>query len=282
MTAIAGRNRGAYRMAAPSGYSFSAMIGEDQFTSASLDTTKWNPWLGQAGGRWNGGSAALPSPYSAETISSSPYNAEYYDPYPYGYSTQTAGNHLAGGGGYPLQMIAAPSNHFSGSNAAYVWAASAICSTGKTPMIVPSGGGFVQVLMQIPDCSFGCWPVIWFLGETNTNQNMDWEFGYNGNPNKIMSLGVNDTTVSQPVAGVDLSQGYHIYGTKYVPGTSYTCYLDGTQIYTGSTTNTGSFEIMLGLQMANSNASGFHTVSDTVNHPGPFVLSIAEVQVYHN
>jgi hypothetical protein len=150
-------------------------------------------------------------------------------------------------------------------------------------MILPTTGGSVQITAKIPDSSNGAWPFFWFLGEgSNRNQNVDWEFGYTGAPNSKIALGVNDKTVATPTASVDLSKGYHTYGTQYVPGKSYAFFLDGKQIASTPTTNTGAFEVALGLQMATASASGWHTVSDAAKHAGPYVLNVSDVQVYRN
>lgn len=264
----------------PPGYSASQLVGHDKFTTASLDTSKWNPWLGQNGGRWAGGNIPLPAPFSSETLSVSPYNAEYYDPYPYASATNTTGRHLSGGSG--LNITASTSSYFSGKSGVYKWASATISSTGHKSMILPATGGYVQITAKIPDSSHGAWPFFWFLGEgTNRTQNVDWEFGYSKSPNSAMALGINDKTVASPVASVDLSKDYHTYGTKYVPGKSFTFYLDNKQVATAPTTNTGAFELTIGLQMATSKASGWHTVADPINHPGPYVLSVKDVQVYH-
>jgi hypothetical protein len=250
----------------PAGYSASQLVGEDKFMTSSLDASKWNPWLGQNGGRWAGGSKALPSPYSSETLSVSPYNAEYYDP-----------SHLSVGNG--LKITASPSTKFSG----YKWASGFVSSTSHEAMILPATGGYVQITAKLPDCSNGAWPCFWFLGEGgNSNQNVDWEFGYRKSPNSEMALGINDKSVAAPIASVDLSQGYHTYGTKYVPGKSFTFYLDNKQIASAPTTDTGAFEVTIGLQMATSAASGWHTVSDPTKHAGPYTLSVSDVRVYHS
>jgi Ni,Fe-hydrogenase III small subunit len=264
----------------PPGYTASQLVGQDKFTTASLDSSKWNPWLGQNGARWAGGGIPLPAPFSSETLAVSPYNAEYYDPYPYASATSTTGQHLTGGSG--LNITASPSTHFSAKSGIYKWASATISSTGHKSMILPATGGYVQITAKIPDSSHGAWPFFWFLGEgSNRTQNVDWEFGYSKSPNSAMALGINDKTVATPIASVDLSQGYHTYGTKYVPGKSYTFYLDNKQVATAPTTNTGAFELTIGLQMATSKASGWHTVADPVNHRGPYVLAIKDVQVYH-
>lgn len=264
----------------PPGYSAAQLVGEDKFTTSSLDASKWNPWLGQNGARWAGGSLPLPAPFSSETLAVSPYNAEYYDPYPYASATNTTGQHLTGGSG--LKITASPSSYFSSTSSIYKWASATISSTGHKSMILPETGGYVQITAKIPDSSHGAWPFFWFLGEgSNRTQNVDWEFGYSKSPNSTMALGINDKTVASPIASVDLSKDYHTYGTKYVPGKSFTFYLDNKQVATAPTTNTGAFELTIGLQMATSKASGWHTVADPVNHPGPYVLAVKDVQVYH-
>jgi len=267
-------------VALPPGYTSAQLVGEDKFTTSSLDTTKWNPWLGQNGGRWAGGGIPLPAPFSSETLAVSPYNAEYYDPYPYASSTNTTGQHLTGGNG--LNITASPSTYFDGKSGVYDWASATISSTGHTSMILPATGGYVQITAKIPDSSHGAWPFFWFLGEgSNRTQNVDWEFGYSKSPNSAMALGINDKTVATPIASVDLSKDYHTYGTKYVPGKSFTFYLDNQQVATAPTTNTGAFELTIGLQMATSKASGWHTVADPAKYPGPYVLAVKDVQVFH-
>lgn len=132
---------------------------------------------GQAGARWcdwTGSACGLPSPYSGETLSGSPYNLEYYDPYPYGYGANTSGNHLVGGNG-SLQIIATKSSHFS--SLGYSWAAATISGTHKA-MVIPAAGGYLQVHAKIPDCSQGAWPGIWMMAEAGGLPNFDIEFGY--------------------------------------------------------------------------------------------------------
>jgi hypothetical protein len=259
-------------------------LGEDQFTTSSLDPTKWNAWLGQNGYRWTD-NGLLPAPFSGETVPASPYNAEYYDPYPYGGGSNTSGSHMVGGPGTlsasgGLELVASPSSYFSGVSSAYQWGSAWISSTGHPSMELPATGGYVSITAKLPDDSYGAWPAFWFLGEgSNSYENVDWEFGYSASPNSEMALGVNDRTVATPFAPVDLSQGYHTYGTKYVPGQSYTFYLDGQEVASTPTTNTGAFELTLGLQMADAASGGWHTVADPVNHPGPFALDISDVRI---
>src|SRR5690242_1244598 len=70
----------------PAGYSSAQLIFEDQFTTPTLDTRKWNPWLGDdQWGRW-GNNGKLASPYSGSNCDATCSNSlqvMYYDPYPY-------------------------------------------------------------------------------------------------------------------------------------------------------------------------------------------------------
>ena len=50
-------------MPAPAGYTTQQMIFDDQFSGSSLDTTKWNTYLGAQGIVWND-YGSLPAPYS--------------------------------------------------------------------------------------------------------------------------------------------------------------------------------------------------------------------------
>ena len=50
-------------MPAPAGYTTQQMIFDDQFSGTSLDTAKWNTYLGAQGIVWND-RGRLPSPYS--------------------------------------------------------------------------------------------------------------------------------------------------------------------------------------------------------------------------
>jgi hypothetical protein len=278
-------------MPPPAGYTSAQLIFEDEFTAASLDTTKWNPWMGTDNfGRW-GNRGTLPSPYSAENCQASPrvcgtgiyYNVIYYDPYPYGYSTNTTGDHLVGGNGN-LALIANPQNTFS--NLGYSWAGAAVTSYGHA--YLPATGGYVQWRAKMPDSRYGAWAVLWML-DTNAGNEIDMQESGSGTNlsivNNILAMNVHTGNNGQTHidTGVDLSAAYHVYGLKYVPGTSITFYLDGAQMaeYKSNIPNV-QYEIIMEFEFAGSNTSGFHTVADPVNHPGPFEFDVNDVQIYHN
>ena len=67
---------------------------------------------------------------------------------------------------------------------------------------------------------------------------------------------------------------------EYVPGVSIKMFLDGILIATfTSSVPTGAYELIMNLQVAGPNTSGWHTVATSSSPAGE--LDIAEVQVYH-
>ncbi len=268
----------------PAGYSTAQLIFEDTFASASLDTTKWNPWLGDdTYGRW-GDRGALPSPYSAENAGS--YQIQYNDPYPYGSGAGTNGNHLGGGSGI-LQEVATPSGYFS--SLGYSWASGAVSSYGKE--YLPAEGGYLQISAKMPDSSYGAWGCLWLLPTAGSN-GAEFDLQESGTYGTTGSSTANDILAShwwggsqtQHTAntGTDLSAGYHTYGVEYRPGQSWKVYLDGNLMFTwtdGVSTN-AAYQVIIELEMAGSSTAGWHTVADPVNHPGPFELDVNDVQIY--
>jgi hypothetical protein len=59
-------------------------------------------------------------------------------------------------------------------------------------------------------------------------------------------------------------------------------YLDGRLMvtYTQGVSTNASYEIIIDVEFAGSQAAGWHTVVDPVNHPGPFQLNVTDVQIY--
>lgn len=268
------------KLTAPSGYTSSQLIFDDKFLQSTLNSSSWNPWMGDKQyGRW-GDNGLLPNPYSSAGNAGG-YDAEYDDPYPAGYSTNINGPHTVTGNG--LRLIATPSNHFSG----YTWAAAAICTEGKVS--VPATGGYVQFRAKMPDSRYGAWGGLWLLDGTTSDGSSSeidlMESGYivgTTNPNYIMASNLHSTGNSQIKVntGVDLSAAYHIYGVEYNPGNWVKMYLDGALMATyTSTIPTGAYEIIMNVEMAQG-TSGWHTLSDIATNPGPFEMDVSEVQVY--
>ncbi|HEX5454688.1 MAG TPA: glycoside hydrolase family 16 protein [Stellaceae bacterium] len=268
-------------LAPPAGYSASQLIFEDGFDSATLDTSKWNPWLGEDQyGRWSDQSL-LPSPYSGMNMNGSTFQTMYYDPYPYGGGSDTTGDHLTGGGG-TLSMTATPSSYFGGLG--YSWGSAAVSSYGKA--YLPASGGYVQWQAKMPDSSHGAWGGIWLLSPGGAEFDVQ-ESGYlhgSSNPNNVLASNWHGSGGNQVIqdTGTDLSAGYHTYGVEYRPGQSWTVFLDGKEMaqWTSGVPTNAAYELVMDLEMAGPQAAGWHTVADPTNDPGPYQFDFSDVQVY--
>jgi hypothetical protein len=268
----------------PAGYSTSQLIFEDSFASSSLDTSKWNPWLGDdLYGRW-GDQGALSSPYSGmncDSTCSNSYQIMYYDPYPYGYAANTAGGHLLGGGSGNLALVAKPSSYFGALG--YRWASSAVSTYGKA--YLPATGGYVQWHAKMADSRYGAWAGLWLLSANGAEMDVQ-ESGYphgSTNVNNVLASHWQGSGGSQVIqdTGKDLSAAYHTYGIEYIPGKSWTVYLDGQLMATWTSgVPNAQYQVLIDLEIAGSNAAGWHTVADPTNQPGPFELDIDNVQIY--
>ncbi len=258
-------------MSAPNGYSSQQLIFDDQFTGTSLDSTKWVSYLGAAGQRWNG-SGALPSPYSGSSPSSN-------DAAMFGPSQVSVNNGLT----LTAQHNA---NQYASS---YPWISGVVTTEGKFSL--PTTAWYVQVKAKMPDQSQGMWPAIWFMpgvAGTATNELDGYEGGFLGSPaNDIMHSDYFANQGQQQSAynvGLDTSAGYHIYGFQFIPGQSITAYVDGKQVWqvnasSGVTITGEPYEIMLELQVAAQQTSGWHTVTNA-NTPTSS-MTVAEVQAYN-
>lgn len=269
----------------PQGYAADQLIFKETFDSPTLDTTRWNPWLGDDQfDRWSN-RGALPSPYSGMNCDSNCSDSNqimYYDPYPYGSGASIDGDHLVGGNG-KLAMIAKPGNHFSGLG--YSWSSSCVTTYGKT--YLPAQGGYVQIRAKMPDSRYGAWAGFWLLSTNGAEMDIQ-ESGYllgGANVNNVLasnwhgggSQNVQDT-------GMDLSADYHTYGVEYLPGQSWKVYLDGQLMatWTSGVPTGAPYQLLIDLEIAGPNTAGWHTVADAMGHPGPFALLIDEVRIYEH
>lgn len=282
---VAGGQASAASLPPPPGYTKSQLIFEDTFTSPSLDTSKWNPWLGDDNyGRW-GDQGALPSPYSGmncNSTCSNSYQIMHYDPYPYGYGTNTTGSHLLGGGNGNLSLVARPSSYFS--RLGYSWASAAVTTYGKA--YLPAAGGYVQWHAKMPDSRYGAWAGLWLLSKNGAEMDIQ-ESGYPegaANVNNVLASNWHGNGGFQVIqdTGKDLSAAYHTYGVEYIPGKSWKVYLDGQLMatWTSGVPTDAQYQVLIDLEIAGQNAAGWHTVADPVNHPGPFQFDIDNVQIY--
>ena len=281
-----------YGMSPPSGYSTSSLIFDDGFTGTSLNTSNWNTYLGAQGGIWNN-EGDFASPYSGPN---SPANGgagtdlEMYAP------SQVAVNN-------GLTLTAVPNT--SGSTASYAapgsapyntpstepfatWLSGVVTTEGKFSL--PTSSWYVQVKAKMPDQSQGMWPAIWFLpgvSGTPSNEFDGYEGGWLGaDPNEVMHSDYFAPQGQQQEAyslGEDVTAGYHIYGFQFIPGQSITAFFDGRQVWqvsasSGITISGEPYEIILQLEVASQQISGFHTVP-TGSTPSA-TMDVAEVQAY--
>ncbi len=257
-------------MPTPTGYTAQQLIFNDQFSGTTLDTTKWNSFLGAQGQRWTG--HGLPTPYSGGNPTN---NAEYYDPKQVSVNdglTLTA--RRAGAGDVGLGP--------------YSWVSGVVTTEGKFSL--PTRGWYVQLKAKMPDQSQGMWPAIWFMPGvpgTPTNEFDGYEGGELGtDPNQLGHSDYFSPQGQRPDAwstGADVTAGYHIYGFQFIPGRSITAYFDGRQVWqvsasSGITIKAEPYEIILELQVASKKASGFHTVT-TATTPSAS-MNVAEVRAY--
>jgi len=258
-------------MSAPPGYS--NKIFEDSFTGSNLDSSKWVTYLGAQGAVWNNW-GQLPLPYSGPNVTGSSYHLEMYSP---------AQVSVSNG----LTLTAQHNTNQWASE--YPWISGVVSTEGKfsLPTNTP---WYVQVKAKMPDQSQGMWPAIWFMpgvSGTASNELDGYEGGWSGtSPNEIMHSGF-FAPQGEPQAaynvGADVTAGYHVYGIEFKPGVSITAYFDGTPVWqvlasNGYTIAGEPYEILLELQVASQQASGWHTVTNA-NTPNSS-MSIAEVQAY--
>ena len=188
------------------------MIFDDQFSGTSLDTTKWNTYLGAQGIVWNN-RGHLPSPYSGPNNAPFTNEAAMFGP------SQVSVND-------GLTLTAQRNtNAYAGT---YPWISGAITTEGKFSL--PTTGWYVQAKIKVPDMTQGMWPSMWFLpavrGPFNEIDFVQGGLTEGGGPVNQSPLGTAyfPTGRSSPVGetfpdlGFDATAGYHIYGVQWTPG----------------------------------------------------------------
>jgi beta-glucanase (GH16 family) len=260
-------------LSAPVGYSNQQMIFDDQFSGSTLDTRKWTTHLGAEGMVWNN-NGELPPPYSGPTLPGAGNEAAMFGP-----SQVNVDNGLT-------LTAQRNSNQYA---SAYPWISGVVTTEGKFSL--PPTGWYVQVKAKMPDQSQGMWPAIWFLPgvpRTPFNEIDGYEGGFlgPGDPNTLMNSNYFADQGQQDqltTLGFDMTAGYHVYGVRFIPGQSITAFVDGRQVYqllASSTVTITSepYQIMLELQVATQQTSGWHTVT-TASTPSS-TMTVAEVQAY--
>ena len=262
-------------MSAPPGYTAQQMIFDDQFSGTSLDTTKWSAFMGAQGDRWDGGgSMPLPSPYSTgSALGGTDY--EMYAP-----SQAVVNNGLT---------INAERNPLTQYSATYPWLSGCITTMGK--FALPTSGWYVQVKAKLPDMTQGMWPGVWFLPAQRGTAFNELDFiqgGFTGagpvnQVNAFDYFAPGGEHQSDPNIGVDLTSGYHVWGIEWTPGVGIKAWVDGNLVWSATASSSLSipsqpYEIILNLQVASQQTSGWHTVPSATSPGGS--LKVAEVQAY--
>src|SRR5260221_2047157 len=154
-------------------------------------------------------------------------------------------------------------------------------------------GGYLQISMKAPSGD-GTWPALWLMpgkgaGSSGDNFEVDMQEGGmtgSGPANQAFSwhLHTSSGTVGGVVdTGVDLTAGFHTYAIDWQPGKSITWYLDGKQMAQVTSAQvpipTEPMELIMDNQVANSNASGWHTTLDSSN-PSSIPMQIDQIQLY--
>jgi Glycosyl hydrolases family 16 len=260
----------------PAGYSSQQLIFDDRFSGTSLDTTKWNTFMGEQGAVWNNG-GSLPLPYSGPNVPGDGFEAAMFAP-----SQVSVDSGLA-------LTAQRNTNGYAGT---YPWISGVVTTEGKFSL--PTGGWYVQVQAKMPDQTQGMWPAIWFLpgvSGTASNELDGYEGGLTGTnpPNEQgHSIYFPGPTLSQRQGllwgtGADVSAGYHVYGVQFSPGQSITAYFDGRQVWqvkasSAVTIPAEPYEIILSLQVATQQTSSWHTVATGATPSA--TMDVAEVQAY--
>jgi hypothetical protein len=265
-------------MPAPAGYTAQQMIFDDQFSGTSLDTTKWNTYLGAQGTVWNN-HGRLAMPYSGPNTFTNEAAAMF------GPSQVSVNDGLT---------LAAQRNRnaYSGT---YPWLSGAVTTEGKFSL--PATGWYVQAKIRVPDMTQGMWPSMWFLpSQAGTPFNeidfVQGGFTEGGGPvnRSPLATGYFPTGQSKPVSetnpdlGFDATARYHTYGVQWKPGVGINGFVDGKLVWTVTQAQVPGgivaqpYEIVLSLQVATASDSAFHTLP-TATSPGG-AMKVAEVQAY--
>lgn len=251
----------------PAGYSASDLILDDTF--ATYDSSIWNKSIGSGQyGIWPVGPKG-----SGLSTPGNQYNAAYFSP---------ANLNFGRPNGLDINCVRDTSiggySFRSGCLSSYrLWALKE---------------GYIQWLAMFPDMSTGAWPGLWLLDglssghDSNPPSEQDaYEGGYanskSKNPNLAFASNSHGSGNTQVVADAPstLAGTWQVVGCNFVPGKSFTTYLNGKQIanFTKNVT-TDALEILINLQMA-QNASPWHTNVSAAT-PNGIDMTCGEVQVY--
>jgi hypothetical protein len=263
-------------MSAPAGYSSSQLLLDDNFAGANLDATHWNTYLGAQGAVWNNYST-MKLPYSAPNASASSDTSAMLGP-----------DQVSVHNGLTLTAQHNPTWY----SRTYPWISGVLTTQGKISL--PSSGWYVQVKAKMPDMTNGMWPAIWFMPDQASSHVPEidlFEGGWRGsNPNDIIHMdyggGASEYAGYRDIVydtGSDLTAGFHVYGIQYIPNVAVKYYFDGKMVFEQKEDDpggvaTGSYELLLELQVASQQASPWHTQTSATTPSA--TMDIAEVQAY--
>ena len=269
-------------MSPPTGYDSSEKVLDDNFSGTTLDSSVWNSYIGANGNVWDD-FGAFPSPYSGPNTPSAT-NAEFYSP-----SEVSVDNGLT--------LTAQRSSAESGLGLS--WVSGVVSTEGKFSL--PAGGWYVQVKAEMPDSSQGLWPAIWFMPDSPSSSVPEidlFEGGWAGSdPNALMHTDYGGGASEYPGyreivdnTGTDLDGGYNTYGIQFTPGVGVNYYFNGHLMFQQlgadpggvvsdlNSGGSGTYEIILELQVATQGDSGWHTVPTSTSPGGS--MHVADVQAY--
>jgi beta-glucanase (GH16 family) len=266
-------------LAAPAGFTASDLIFNDSFSGASLNAANWNTYIASA--------ASNGYPWYSTSSGGSGVGGVYEDEF-------DMPSQVSVSNGLTLdavqQSITATNNLGSGTVTQTFPVTSGVVSTyGKLDF----DGGYLQISMKEPGGD-GSWPGLWLLPGAGAKSGDNFEIdiqegGYtlgSANPNDVFAYHLHTsggTFGGEVNTGIDLTAGFNTYAINWVPGVSITWYLNGAQI--GEVTSAQAaipnepMELIMSNQVADSAASGWHTVLDS-STPQSMPMQIAGVQLY--
>ena len=276
-------------MSPPAGYtSQQQILFDDQFAGGSLDTSKWNTYLGAQGGVWND-FGSLPAPYSGPNTPITTEAAMF------GPSQVSVDNGLT-------LTAQRNSNEYAGT---FPWLSGVVTTEGRFSL--PASGWYVQVKAKMPDMTQGMWPAIWFLPDTPSSPVPEidlFEGGFLGPAYSSIGTFSNQTGAQNDLihsdygggsseyadyrdtvtdTGTNLTAGYNVYGIQYIPNVSVNYYFNGKLYFQQLESDpggvvAGTYELILQLEVASQQTSGWHTQTTGSTPSGS--MDVAEVQAY--
>ncbi|MDN5001398.1 family 16 glycosylhydrolase [Bradyrhizobium sp. GCM10027634] len=262
-------------LSAPAGYSSSDLVFQEDFSGTTLDSYWHNYITSNAANGWPWNSYG-----SGGSGVGGQYDADYFMP-----SQTTVSNGLL-----DLTATQQPVTGMNqGTQQTFPITSGTVSSYGNFEF----NGGYLQISMKAPSGD-GAWPGLWLMpgkgaGSSGDNFEIDiQEGGYTGsgpaNQAFTWHLHTPSGTVGGTVdTGVDLTAAFHTYAIDWQPGKSITWYLDGKQIAQVTSAQVPipnePMELIMDNQVANSNATGWHTTLDS-STPSSMPMQIDAIQLY--